>query len=398
MGPRSLRLAVCAAALCAGTAAAQDLPPQLGAYMPLYPGFYLSGGYSHDGDDSSYDQQGHKVDTAAPQTPGGPTHLDREGFTAQLAWHFPLFESYHLPIISSRTYLAHLTLHYNQTSTSGGLADFINANPNFGLAASGSGIGDLGLEFGGFLYGSENWRTAQSHPLAVLLLAGINLPYGTYNSSAPNNSGSNTLAFSGTLGLHWQPWRGGFLEAAAGYRHYQLNEGPEFGQLAPRAQGADVLLQASLAQKVWRGLYLGLDVDRRRGGSDKYLNPQFATNPPAAPPLSDVFATPGEYRDGGTGLLQVGADLHYFIAQRWLASFHFGKPIGGRSGQFELPYTRRTPANCVAGALDCLESADGAVLVDGMGPARSFASDVVSFSIRYQFGQGDVFPCANCTR
>ena len=130
MGSRSLRLAVCAAALCAGTAAAQELPPPPGADMPRYPGFYLSGGYSHDGGDSSYDQQGHKVDTAAPQTPGGPTHMDREGFTAQLAWHFPLFESYHLPVISSRTYLARVTLRYNRTSASGGLADFIHANPN----------------------------------------------------------------------------------------------------------------------------------------------------------------------------------------------------------------------------------------------------------------------------
>src|SRR5580658_1139763 len=116
MGIRSLRQAALAAALSAGTAAAQELPPQLGAYMPLYPGFYLSGGYSHDGGDSSYDQQGHKVDTAAPQTPGAPTHLDRDGFTAQLAWHFPLFESYHLPLISSRTYLARVTLRYNRTS------------------------------------------------------------------------------------------------------------------------------------------------------------------------------------------------------------------------------------------------------------------------------------------
>ena len=366
--------------------------------MPLYPGFYLTGGYSHDSGDTSYDQQGHKLDTAAPQTPGAPTHLDREGFTAQLAWHFPLFESYQLPVISSRTYLARISFRYNRVGTSGGLANFIDANPSLDLTTSGSGIGDVSLEFGGFLYGSENWRTAKSHPLAVLLLAGIDLPYGVYNSNSPSNSGNNTTAITGTLGLHWQPWPGGFLEVGAGYRHYQLNEGPEFGQLAPRAQGAAILLDASLAQKVWRGLYLGVDVDQRHGGTDKYLNPQFAPNPPATPVLSDVFPTPGEYRDGGTGALQVGADLHYFIGQRWLASFHFGKPLSGRSGQFELPYTKRTPANCVAGAIDCFERLDGAVLVDGMGPARSFASDVISLSLRYQFGQGDVFPCENCTR
>ena len=392
---------IAAAALLAaamGPAAAQELPPQLGSYMPLYPGLYFTGGYVHDGGDSSYDQQGKKQPTATPQTPGGSTRLGNDSLLAQFTWHFPLFEAYQLPFVSSRTWLARATLRYSRTGTSGGLADYIasDAGQEQDLQDNSSGIGDVSLEYGTFLYGSADWRTSSSHPLAILALLGVDLPFGTYNHNAPNNPGSNTFALQGKLGLHWQPWSGGFVETGIGYRHYQIDEQPEFGQLAPRVQGPELRWDASLTQRVWHSLYLGGFYTQRRGSSDQYQNPQFAPNAPPPPPGSDDFPTPGTYRDGGTGLSTVAGALHYFITQRWLASLDYAVPIAGRSGQFTLPFTRSTPANCVPGALTCSEAADGAVLVDGMGPARSFASDVVTLSIRYNFGQGDAFSCANC--
>ena len=97
-------------ALHAGAAVAQDLPPQLGRSMPLYPGLYFNAGYTQDDRDRSYDAFGHPRDSATPQTPGGQTAFPENSGVASFTWHFPMFESYGLNFFSNRTHVARTVL------------------------------------------------------------------------------------------------------------------------------------------------------------------------------------------------------------------------------------------------------------------------------------------------
>lgn len=391
-------------------AAAQELPPQFGRYMPLYPGLYFNGGYASDERDATYDRRGDEQDSAAPQS-GGQTAFPEKSVAGSFTWHFPMFESQGLSFLANRTHLARVTFRYVDTETTGRLAaytadDSDDASTNAdNLRNNGKGIGDTTLEFGSFLWGSQHWRTRERTPLAVLLLLGVKVPTGVYEHESPNNAGSNQWTFQGTLGAHGEPWRGGFIDAAYGYRAHSTNYEPQFGGLAPYDQGDDQLWDLSLAQRVAPGLYVTAFATDRRGEPNHYRNPHYAPNAPEAPPpgpgnyTSRNFPTPGTYYDDGTALRAYGLAVQYFLAQRWLAAVHYTTPQSGRSGQFELPFTNR---QCTVGggqsSSSCMDSDAGSVIVDGMGPARSYASDRLMITLTYNFGQGDVFTCTGCEK
>lgn len=385
------------AGLAAAPVAAQEGVPDIGRYMPRYPGMYFSGALGHDARDGSYDQSGSERAGAAPQA-GGETRFPTELLQASFTWHFPMFEADGLPFFSSRTHLARVTLRYGRTRTEGALADYV-AKHSGSLSDRGDGIGDTTLEFGSFLLGAQDWRSRTNRPFALLALVGVNVPTGVYERNAPNSIGTNTWAVHAKFGAHWQPWPGTFVEAGGGLRKYARNEEGEFGGLAPHRQGRDRLLDIGVSQRLLQGLYAGIGWSQRRGDSNEYRNPQFSPNPdaPSPPPNSDTYPTPGLYHDGGTQLETVGLSLHYFLSQRWLAAVQYTRPLGGRSGQFLLPYTNRTPAHCIVGAANCQTTDSGsAVLVDGMGPARSYSSDSVMLTLDYNFDLGDFFTCAGC--
>ncbi len=397
--------------LVCGPAAAQqaEFAPDFGRYMPLYPGLYFNGGYAQDERDSTFDQDGHERDSAAPQA-GGKTRFPEKTALASFTWHFPMFESQNLTFFSSRTHMARVTLRYTNTRTEGRLAEFAADTSDDAstdaddLRNNGSGIGDLTLEFGSFLYGSSTpgWRTRERTPLAVLLLFGATFPTGVYDRDAPINSGDNTTsAIHAQLGVHWQPWRGGFLDVGGGYREYFQNYDPKFGATAPANQGDAIFWDASFGQRLWSGLYGTVFATHRQSDPNLYENPRFAVNKPSAgspnPALSaDNFPTPGIYYDRGTELTTVGLSLSYFLSQRWLLAVNYSQPQSGKSGQFLLPYTDRQPAGCTIPSTGCTLSEGETVLVDGMGPARSYSSDRLMLTATYNFGLGDAFTCAGC--
>ncbi|SFF62086.1 Putative MetA-pathway of phenol degradation [Fontimonas thermophila] len=369
----------------------------LGRYLPLYPGLYLDLGHLRDARDRVFDQNGDERDTALP-TLAGKTELPLRETYARFAWTFPLFESQGLPFFSSRLHTARVTLRHVQTQTDGALAGYVDAQAD--LKREGSGVGDTTLEFGSFLWGSSNWRSEDSVPgNAGLLLLGINVPTGVYEHEAPTNAGSNHWAFHARLGTAWRPWQSAILEAGGGYRIHLRNYEPQFGGLAPAEQGDEVWVDLSLDQRLRPGLHLTLSLTERRGANNRYEDPQFAPNAPEPPNASsDTVPTPGTYTDKGTSLRTATIALSGFIGQRWLLSLSWTHPLAGKSGAFDLPFTNRQPAGCIEGAATCSQTPGETVTVDGLGPARSYASDRFVLSLRHNFGQGDAFPCTGCSR
>lgn len=398
--------------LLAALPAAAEPPPLMGRYMPLFPGMYFNGGYARDPRDRLFSASGEELETTVPSI-GGQTEFPEKRLEASWLWHFPMFETYRVPFFSSRTHLARASFSYADTKTLGALADF-NASERGAqndrdqdqaddLRDRDSGIGDLLLEFGSYLYGSSDgeWRTRERTPLAVLLLTGFNIPYGEYDRDSAVSPGSNTGAFHYKLALHAQPWRGGFIDAAYGGRAYLKNQDPAYGALAPAYQGDDRLWDISLGQRLWRRLYATAFATGREGEPNGYLNPRFAPNAPTPPttvPASDNYPAPGVYYDAGTELRTVGGALSVFLDPHWRMSVHYTRPVSGRSGEFTLPFNNRQPAGCTPGALSCSVTEGESVLVDGLGPARVFASDWWMLSFTYNYGQGDSFVCTGCKR
>jgi hypothetical protein len=395
--------AIGALALAASSAVAQaqELPPQLGRYMPLYPGLYFDGAYTQDERNWTFDREGHERPSAAPQS--GRTSFPEKSGVAAFTWHFPMLESYGLAFVSDRTHLFRMTLRYVDTRTQGALAAFVADDSDDArseaddLKNDGHGVGDLTLEFGSFLVGGGDWRTRARRSPAVLLVAGVNVPTGIYERDAPISAGSNTWYFQGRLGVHWQPWSGAFLDAAATHRDYLNNEEPMFGALAPHKQGDDFMIDLSLGQRLWRDLYATAFYTHRQGQANEYRNPVYAPNAPPHPDSNtDTYPRPGVYRDGGTELQASGLALQYFVTQRWLAALHWQHPLAGRSGQFLLPFNEKSPSGCTPGATGCTVTAGETVLVDGMGPARSYSTDRLMLTITHNFGLGDTFACTGC--
>lgn len=390
---------------CAHGARAQELPPQFGRYMPLYPGLYVEAGLSQDDRDRSFDATGRSRPSAAPQTPGGKTRFPEDSAVAAFTWHFPMFESQWPAFLANRTYLARMTLRHADTRTEGPLAAFIADDTDDArseaddLRNSGSGVGDLTLEFGGFLAGSRDWRTRARTPFALLLLGGVNIPTGVYERDGPNSVGTNTWWFQGRLGMHWQPWAGGFVDAGAAYRDYLNTDESMFGGLAPFKQGDDVFYDVGYTQRLARDLYLGLTFGFRYGDPNVYRDPQYAPNAPPHPDANtDTYPTPGHYRDRGTEVKTRTLSLSYFVTQRWLAGLHYAHPQDGRSGQFLLPFSTRTPSGCIPGAANCTVGQGDTILVDGLGPSRVFSTQRITLTITHNFGLGDAFTCTGCKR
>jgi hypothetical protein len=374
--------------------AAEPLPAH-GRYLPLYPGLYLDLGYAQDERDRAFDARGDERASALPNTGDGISFAERR-IDATFTWTFPLFEGRDLPFLSSRLHTARVHLNYALSDTEGSLADFI-ADSDGDLRSDGSGIGDVGFEFGSFLWGGGDWRTrGQPAPSSALLLLGIRVPTGVYDHNAPINAGSNQWALQATLGSQYQPWSGARLEAGYRYRLHLRNHQPQFGGLAPVEQGDDQRLDMSLHQSIRGGWSAGLVFTVLRGANNVYEDPQFAPNAPAPPNGADNFPTPGQYRDDGIGLDLVGLVLEGFISQRLRARLAWLHPLAGQSGEFDLPFTNRRPAGCIPGALGCQLSAGDTVRIDGLGPARAYASDRLQLSLTWQFGQGDAYTCPGC--
>lgn len=385
--------------------AAESLPPQFGRYMPLYPGMYATGGYLQDNRDSVFDQNGTKRDSASPSA-GGKTSFPEKAFVGEITWHFPMFEMAGIPLISSTTYFARAGLSYGETKTEGRLAAFAadpsddNSTEADKLENNGSGIGDLTLEFGGYVFGSPSpqWRTRERSPLAVLTSLAVNLPYGNYNRDAPVSVGSNTSWAQAKIAAHWQPWTGGFVDGGVAYRAYFQNYDAAFGRTVPTDQGDEKLFDLGIAQRVFSGIYAGVFATHRAGDADRYESPRFAVNPPPPTQTTSMAPAPGYYYDGGTSLTTAGVSISAFITQRWLAALHYERPLSGKSGEFDLPYNQHSPAGCKDGATNCQTTPSGTVHVDGLGPARSYASDRLMFTVTHNFGLGDTFTCTGCQR
>lgn len=398
-------LLLAAAALYGAAAPAQELPPMPGRYMPLYPGLYASAAFGQDERDWSYDAAGHSRHSATPQTPGGTTSFPSTSGVLSLTWHFPMFESYGLGFFSNRTHLARMTFRYTNTRTEGPLAAFVGDTSDDAqteaddLENNGHGVGDLTLELGSFLAGSADWRTRTQHPFALLLLGGVTVPTGVYEREGPVSSGTNTWSFHGQLGLHWEPWDGGLVDAGATYRAFADTDEAMFGGLAPWDSGDEHVFDLGLTQRVARDFYLGGAFIFRDGDANTYRNPRYAPNAPPPPDMStDMFPNPGRYRDAGTKLESRNLSLYYFVTQRWMAGLHYTHAQDGRSGQFLLPFSSKTPSGCTVGSSNCQVSAGPTILVDGLGPARSYATDRLTLTITHNFGLGDTFTCAGCKR
>lgn len=388
------------------TAAATELPPAFGRYMPLYPGLYGTLGLQQDDRDAVFDQSGAERNSAAPNA-GGRTAFPEKTAVGELLWHFPMFETYRVPFFSARTHFARVRLSYTETRTEGRLAAFADDPSDDAsteadrLENAGSGIGDLAMEFGSYLYGSPaaQWRTRRATPFAVLASGSLGLPFGVYNRDAPVSAGGNTAWVQGRLAVHWQPWPGGLVDYGMAYREYFQNQDPAFGATMPSEQGDDKTWDLSVAQRLLPGLHVAAFGLRREGAPNRYENPRFAVGAPEPEVMGNSTApAPGAYTDGGTGLTVYGVSLNYFVTQRWLAALHYVRPHSGRSGEFDLPYNEHTPAGCKNDAPTCTTQPVGSVRVDGLGPARSYASDRLVLTLTHNFGLGDTYTCPGCSR
>lgn len=388
----AMRVGVALLAVCAASVRAEL--PEFTPYRPLYPAMYLDAGWQQDPGDRVFDAAGKRRSGVLPNAPGR-SRFPAQALDARLAWYFPLFEQEAMPFLSSRLHTARITFRYADLASRGAVRDFIGADP--ALQQAGGGIGDTTLEFGSFLSGSAGWREGRTGALSTLLLLGLKIPTGVYDHDAPVNSGSNHLSAHLKLGAHGAPWRGALLDAALGYRVHGRNEEPQFGALAPSQSGDETIWDVQLAQRLRPGLYLALSASGSEGQANRYRDPRFSLREPEATPLSDVVPVPGSYRDAGTDAREARVALRWFLTPRFAAAVHFTHPLAGRSGEFDLDQVQRTPAGCNLDSPGCAAIPVDSAHVDGLGSARSYASDRIGLSFTWQFGQGDTWGCPGCS-
>lgn len=369
-------------------------PPEFLPYRPLYPGLYLDAGIEVDTGDESFDDDGRRRDSALPGLAGRSKLPSRE-LDLRLAWTFPLFEQEALPFLSNRLHTARVRLRYRDLASDGAIGDFIDTRTD--LQRAGGGLGDLTAEFGSYLSGSAQWREGVTGPLSTLLLVGLRLPVGVYDREAPANAGSNQLAAHVKLGAHGAPWPGAYADAGLGWRVVGRNEEPAFGALAPTDPGDEWLWDLQLAQRLRPGLYLALGAQGVEGAASGYRDPRFTTAATAAPaPGSDLLPVAGTYHDDGHASRAAHLGLHWFATQRLIAALHWTHPFDGHSGEFDLALQQRTPAGCAPGVIGCVTTPAGSVRQDGLGSARSLASDRIGLTLTWQFGLGEPRACAGC--
>lgn len=375
-----------ALALVFSTANAEPVALEFGRYLSKYPGMYSTWSYSDSARDTVFDANGRETNSVTPTFGPGVAFPEQRG-TVQLEWHFPWFETEALPFISSRLWTARATLGYSKLGTDGPINNFVAADPpREGLVSKTDGLTDIQLAFGPTLYGSDNWRERKSTPLSVVLLGQFSVPTGERDPGSPNNAGSNVFSWGATLGAHAQ-WSGFLLDAGLGQRLYTRNEEPAFGGHEPTRRGADTVFDATVARKLISGWYLSASYSMREGDANEYSNVRFANNPPAASIGNETFPDPATQRDGGTDEQRLDLAAHWFARPDLRLSLRYVLPQSGSSGEFNLPYLQQQQ-NCQS-SNNCNPQPNGSRPVDGLGSARTYASDYWMLTITYSHEQGD---------
>lgn len=364
---------------CAALAAPPE-PLSSGRYLAMFPGLTIDAALSYDARDEVFGEHGERQSSVAPAY-GAGNRFPETRLTLDFNWHLPLFEADAIPFVSSRLWNARARLGYAQTSTRGPIGEVATAE---GGPSAKSGFSDIELAFGPVLYGSADWRRRAATPLSVLLLAEIRLPTGARDPASPNNVGDSTYAYGGRLGANWQPQGllSGFLvDAGLRYRVYGSEQEPAFNAQAPTQQGADLGFDATIARRLWRGLHAQLSYTLRDGAANEYRNVREAASPPPADRLMETFPVRDTQRDRGTREQRLQFGLGGFISQRvWLGA-QYSLPLSGRSGGFDLPYQQQVAGCQVLSA--CMPTANGSAHVDGLGSARTYASDLFMLNLRW---------------
>ncbi len=378
------RIVVLVLLLAAGAAAAETPRVEFGRYKPLYPALYGDFGYGREDGDEVFDADGEEQDSALPSLTGASS-FPRDTLSASFRWYFPMFEEEQLPFFSNRLHTARLTTRYTRAESEGSIAAFAERN---GLEKESSGIGDLTLEFGSFLVGSEGWRENKAHGFALLALIGLNAATGKHDIESPNNPASNEQSLHFQLGAHWQPAAAWFVDAGITLRRFDENEEPAFGALEPAQRGDETVLDLSVARRLGEKLFVTAFYYDRDGDANEYRDPRFVLNPPAPASGMQTFPTPGVYRDGGATLQALGVSLSYFVTQNWLLTLHAFHPTDGESGEFLLPFSQQ-PSNCTI-LNNCNPQPSGQRRrVDGLGSARSYAGTAFTLTLTHSFGRSD---------
>lgn len=362
---------------------AEPVAMEFGRYLVKYPGLYSTWAYSADARDRVFAQSGDEVDSATPTFGSGVAFPERRG-RVQLEWHFPFFETEALPFISSRTWTARATLGYSRSKTEGAIKTFIAAND--GVNES-SGFNNVDLSFGPSLFGGGDWRAQTQTPFSMLLLFNLGLPSGERDPDAPNNTGSNVFSYGATLGAHVQ-WHRLLVDVGLEHRRYSENEEPAFGAHEPTRRGADTELDLTVAGKLFTGWYLSGSFFARDGAANDYERVRFSQDPPGANVGMETFPDPGVHRDGGTEQRRLDLAAHWFARPDLRLSLHYVQPLSGRSGEFDLRYLEQEQ-NCQTLPGGCDPQPNGSDRVDGLGAARSYASDYWMLTITYSHEQGD---------
>lgn len=367
-----------------------DLLLDSGRFLAKYPGLTVGLSLLRDPRDESFAADGRRRSGVVPAYgPGNEFPLTRA--TVDLDWQFPMFEAEALPFVSSRLWNARAVIGYADVSTKGPIADAAVAQ---GAPSSKSGIHDLDLAFGPVLVGSQDWRSRSATPLSLILLGELRLPFGAQDPDAPNNAGDGVFAWGGRLGAHWQPqapWLQGVrLDAGVRLRWYEADQEPAFNGQAPTQAGRDLEFDATLARRIWRGIHGQVSYYRRDGAASEYRNIRSTPNPPAADPLQQAFPDPAPLRDRGTREQRLQVGLGVFITQRLWLSMAWTHPLSGRSGGVTVPYLEQGMDCRAVGT--CMPRAIGSDAIDGLGRARSYASDTFLLTLRWQPRQRERVP------
>lgn len=378
---RTLAL-VLALAVPAAFASTPDLLLDSGRYLSKYPGLIVGASLLDDPRDRAWTASGQRQSGVAP-TYGAGSALPLRRATIDLDWHFPFFEAEALPFVSSRLWNARAVFGLADVGTRGPLAAAAEAG---GGPSSKSGLHDLDLAFGPVLFGSADWRQRTRTPLSLILLGELRLPIGARDPDAPGNAGDGAFAWGARLGGHWQPqaaWLNGIrLDAGVRLRWYGRQSEPAFNGQEPARAGRDLEFDATLAQRIWGPLHAQVSYFHRDGAANTYRGIRSTANPPDPDLLAETFPDPAAVRDGGSREQRLQLGLGAFVTPRLWLAVAWTRPLAGASGAFAVPYLQQG-TDCEATGT-CLPRANGSDAVDGLGPARAFASDSWQLSLRWQ--------------
>lgn len=349
-----------------------------------YPGLYLNLSAAHTTGDKSFDATGEKRDSALP-TVSDDSALPRTAFNAQFTWFLALLQDEQTPFFSTRLHRLRATLGYVRTSTKGQLNNFINNNQ---LQNNSSGVDNVRLEFGSYLFGTQNWQNGQFAGASGLLNLGVDLPSGAYHSNAPTNAGNNTFSTFAEFKLHWQPAARLYFDTGLRYTSAGSTQEPAFGGLTPANAGDTWQADLAIALRLTESFSLSAFADYANGNANQYRNPRFAPNAPEAPAGRYAVTVPGVYTDQGTERTRVGLSLHGMLSDNVQLSLTAAQPVTGKSGQFLLPYQFFLDNCNLTDTCELTATPGPSVLVDGYGAARVFASPHFQFTVTWHIPPG----------